>query len=176
MRSACLVIFYLVCPRRRGRRSYGPQKSATVLSHLESDLERIIKGEHAITAIAEQTRCFFEHERILPRCHLKHLSLLATAVEAHGPSFENRLPQHTKTAHVKCETCTGWNIRFLNINAVSPLRNSDFYCLSLQFYWLACVVSVIAYLPPYSIYNINILGLAEPVEWNIFDVGIHNSS
>lgn len=84
--------------------------------------------------------------------------------------------QHTKTAHVKCETYTGWKTRFLNINAVSPLRNSDFYCLSLQFYWLACVVSVIAYLPLYSIYHINILGLAEPVEWNIFDVGIHNSS
>ncbi len=86
------------------------------------------------------------------------------------------LPQHTKTAHVKCETYTAWNIRFLNINVLSPLRNCDFYCLSFQFYWLACVVPVIAYLPPCSIYHTNILGLAELIVPNIFDVGIHNSS
>lgn len=34
---------------------------------------------------------------------LEALVIVATAVGAHGPSFENRLPQHTKTAHVKRE-------------------------------------------------------------------------
>ena len=37
---------------------------------------------------------------------LEALVIVATAVEAHGLSFEKRLPQHTKTAHVKCETYT----------------------------------------------------------------------
>lgn len=79
---------------------------------------------------------------------LEALVIVATAVEAHGLSFEKRLLQHTKTAHVKCETYTPQNIRFLNTNAISPLRNCDFYCLSFQVFWLACVVPVIPYLPP----------------------------
>lgn len=37
---------------------------------------------------------------------LEALVIVATAVEAHGLSFEKRLLQHTKTAHVKCETYT----------------------------------------------------------------------
>lgn len=41
---------------------------------------------------------------------LEALVIVATAVGAHGLSFEKRLPQRTKTAHVKCETCTAWNI------------------------------------------------------------------
>lgn len=37
---------------------------------------------------------------------LAALVIVVTAVAAHGPSFEDCIPQHTKTAHVKCATYT----------------------------------------------------------------------
>lgn len=148
MHSARLVIFYLVCPRRRGRRTYWPPE----ICNSPLSPFRIIKGEYAITAISEQTRYFFfflKREEDFAQMSLEALVIVATAVEAHGPSFEK--PSSTTNQNSTCQkwnTHTARNTRFLNSNAISPLRSSDFYCLSFHFYRPARVVSVIAYLPP----------------------------
>ncbi len=64
---------------------------------------------------------------------LEALVIVATAVEAHGLSFEKRLPQHSKTSRVKREICTAWNIGFLNINAISTLGNVTFIAYRFSF-------------------------------------------
>lgn len=143
MHSACFVIFYLVCPKRRRRRTCKPwdlQESSLCLSFLESDSKEIMKGERAITAISEQTRCLFFSPSFLSStrgfrpdvtpstCHCCN-SCRSTWAVILKTVYHNIPKQHMSTR-------AAWNIRFLNINAISSLRNSGFNCPSLQFYWL----------------------------------------
>lgn len=86
----------------------GGELACPILSPSASDVEQIITGQQSITAISEQTRGFFfrSTRRILAQMSLDVLVIVATAAEAHGPSFENCLPRYTKTAHVESKTYT----------------------------------------------------------------------
>lgn len=137
MHSARLVIFYLVCPRRRRRRTLqAPEICNSPLSfgiRHGADHQRQACNHSNLRT----NEMLFWAREDFAQMSLEALVIVATAVEPHGPSFEKHLPRHTKTAHVKYETYRAWNIRFLNINAVSPLRNCDFYFPVL----LACLCS-----------------------------------
>lgn len=139
-----LLSFTLFARRGEGGEHASPEicKSplSLCLSFLESDSKEIMKGERAITAISEQTRCLFFSPSFLSStrgfrpdvtpstCHCCN-SCRSTWAVILKTVYHNIPKQHMSTR-------AAWNIRFLNINAISSLRNSGFNCPSLQFYWL----------------------------------------
>lgn len=121
MHSASLVIFYLVCPRRRRRRACGPPDESCNSPpspgiRFGEDHQRRARNHSNL----QTNKMLFWAWEDLVQMSLEALVIVATAVEAHGLSFEKRLRQHTSAARVKCETYTPWNIGCLDTNARSP--------------------------------------------------------
>lgn len=131
---------------RKEENSEAP-KSATVLSFsfgIRPGSRLSKAGTQSRTSLKE-TRCFFESEKLFFSCPDVTQSTCHCCNSCRSTWDVLWKTQHARAAHIKYETFTAWNVRFVNINAISSLRNCIFNYLSVQFYWLACAVPVIAY-------------------------------
>lgn len=145
MHSACFVIFYLVCPKRRRRRTCKPwdlqESSLSVSLFWNRTRRRSWKASVQSQQSPNKRDAFsfpppsflsstrgFRPDVTPSTCHCCN-SCRSTWAVILKTVYHNIPKQHMSTR-------AAWNIRFLNINAISSLRNSGFNCPSLQFYWL----------------------------------------
>ena len=89
MHSAWLVIFYLVCPRSRTYGLWNLQKKSPLSFRIRLGVDH----ERRACNLRTNEMLFWAREDFA-QMSLEALVIVATAVEAHGPSFENHTCQN----------------------------------------------------------------------------------